>query len=153
MYDKYYTPAIEEFHIGFEYEENRYGKIKYEEELSNFNTAWYKECYNFNSPYFDSVKEDILNGCIRVKYLDVDDLVQLGFEHIGGKLTSDVLQLFRYNNNRYFVHLTYTRLSAACVIQIETSVFENSVRTLVVHSIGIKNKSELLKLMAQLNIL
>ena len=83
-----------------------------------------------------------------IVYLDIDDLSEIGF-----KLLRDAGNLFVFNNKRYFVHLNYTRFSDRCVIKIETSVSENSVRTLVVHLIGLKNKSELLKLMSQLNIL
>ena len=146
MYDKYYTPAIEEFHIGFEYELFL--------DSADIGFQWNKMDMDTSELLpLSNIEELLERHKVRVKYLDIDDLNEIGFKHIGGKLLRDVGQLFVFNNGRYFVHVNYTRFSDRCVLKIETSVFENSVRTLVVHSIGIKNKSELLKLMAQLNIL
>ena len=146
MYDKYYTPTIEEFHIGFEYELFL--------DSADIGFQWNKMDMDTSELLpLSNIEELLERHKVRVKYLDIDDLNEIGFKHIGGKLLRDVGQLFVFNNGRYFVHVNYTRFSDRCVLKIETSVFENSVRTLVVHSIGIKNKSELLKLMAQLNIL
>ena len=85
--------------------------------------------------------------------LSVNDLKAIGFKHIGGKMVRDIGQEFILNNGRYFVHLTYTRFTNKCVLKIQTSVSENSKKTLVVHSIGIRSLPELLTLFEQLNIL
>jgi hypothetical protein len=151
MYENYYTPTIEEFYVGFECEFfNRMQDKIWKHQICNVDDV--SMAYDANE-HGTNEWDDSIEKTFRVKYLDIDDLIEIGFEHIGGKLLKDVGQLFIFNNKRYFVHLNYTRFSDRCIIKIETSVFENSIRTLVVHSIGIKNKSELLKLMSQLNIL
>jgi len=69
MTDTYYTPEIEEFHVGFEYESMG--------GLENINAEWHDEVYSEE----DSVKN--LINTLRVKYLDQEDIESLGFEHIG----------------------------------------------------------------------
>ena len=140
--EKYYTPTLNEFHVGFDYEE----KIG-DEWISRILDQIYE---NYELPIEDD-DNDLKR--FRVKYLDKEDIESIGFKHIGGKMVTDVGQLYSWNNKRYWVHLNYTKLSDHCVIKIETSVEQYSIKTLVVHSIGIKNKSELLILFKQLNIL
>lgn len=68
---KYYTPSIEEFHVGFEYE------IK----LNNDN--WEKCIFQPNKDNFSHrFKEETwftIEGSSRVKYLDREDIESLGF--------------------------------------------------------------------------
>jgi hypothetical protein len=143
--NKYYTPDLTEFRIGFECE--KYNPILdgHQIDVSKKGT-WSKYITDKWFPRIDP-------SWFRVKYLDEEDIESIGFKHIGGKLLCDVGQEYSWNNKRYWVHLNYTKLSDHCVIKIETSVEEYSIKTLVVHSIGIKNKSELLILFKQLNIL
>lgn len=155
-YETHYTPREDEFCLGFQYERKEVvlvdqgwhkvhmkqwvDKIADRKYIMNYWGAW-------------EFLRDLEDGLIRVKYLDAEDLNEIGFKHIGGKLITDVGQEYVLDNKRYFVHLTYTRFSNRTVLRLETSVEEHSVKTLVVHSIGIKNKFELYKLMTQLNIL
>lgn len=72
----YYTPELEEFHIGFEYEQNEDYDVLPEKK-------WHKQTFhpsNFNpeSPYFIS-QNSIYAETIRVKYLDREDIEILGF--------------------------------------------------------------------------
>ena len=65
---KYYTPSIEEFHVGFEYEsfvDNEFGWLK------NLTTQT-------NNPLARFPHKVI--GSIRVKYLDQEDIESLGFQ-------------------------------------------------------------------------
>lgn len=141
MDNKYYTPSIEEFHVGFEYEwRNKDG----------FPDRHWRRGIIKDGTQIDDLHNSIYE--LRVKYLDFSDLKELKFKHVGGKLTGDVMQLFTLNNGRYFVHLEVSWFSSWVVVGIETSVNETSTRTLVVHSITINNKSELIVLMKQLNI-
>lgn len=81
--NKYYTPSIEEFHIGFEYE------------WLNENGKWVKEL---------TPKEITVNGFeeqsygLRVKYLDKEDIESLGFVGIGTSI-----------DNWYMMNKGYTR--------------------------------------------
>lgn len=80
MENKYYTPKIESFHIGF----------RYEEELKN--TNWHKlikpteDTWEFVKMEFDTSKsiskitQKIKQGKIRVKSLDHDDIKEAGWE-------------------------------------------------------------------------
>lgn len=72
MKDKYYTPSIEEFRVGFEYE------------LQNIeNAQWRKVTCRQGFGAFDDDIDDLEEGRIRVKYLDEEDLYSLGFEYNG----------------------------------------------------------------------
>ena len=65
--EKYYTPEETEFSIGFEYEE-RYGE------------QWYKREY-YSSDFLDYDQNSVFEKSrVRVKYLDSEDLKELGFE-------------------------------------------------------------------------
>jgi hypothetical protein len=71
MESKYYTPEIEEFHVGFEYE------ILNDPRTDN---GWDKEVVDENSTlkYFNGEHADY-----RVKYLDREDIESLGWLHTG----------------------------------------------------------------------
>jgi len=73
--DKYYIPKIEEFHIGFEYEEQ-----VDRDEWINITIAEVCE--------LEFIADDLEHNqglSIRVKYLDQVDLESLGFEYISGE--------------------------------------------------------------------
>lgn len=65
MENKYYTPTIEEFHVGFEYEMN-YGYNEWS--------------YEFTPYDFGTISDFIAEDKCRVKYLDREDIESLGFE-------------------------------------------------------------------------
>tara|TARA_R110000764_G_scaffold234790_6_gene328888 strand:- start:199 stop:606 length:408 start_codon:yes stop_codon:yes gene_type:complete len=71
MENKYYTPEIEEFHVGFEYE---FRTLK----------GWDKEVMSWND--YPSYAGDYIGEAIketdgiRVKYLDQEDIESFGFE-------------------------------------------------------------------------
>lgn len=95
MESKYYTPEIEEFYVGFEYERNQYE-----------NDKWYKYVVE---------KGDVLDHesklkNIRVKYLDREDVESLGFntedngECYNLQIGFDLYGLYPLENNR--IHIT-----------------------------------------------
>ena len=68
MENKYYTPEIEEFYVGFKYERGN-------KATEGNSTKWYKE-------KITSAQEIVDIFCceeIRVKYLDKEDIESLGF--------------------------------------------------------------------------
>lgn len=91
MENKYYTPDIQEFHVGFEYGHSdltvRYAIINLksgeEEGESELKRIWIK--YIFSGNEFDIwnssfvFRDALMNDQIRVKYLDIDDINSLGF--------------------------------------------------------------------------
>lgn len=74
MENKYYTPKIEEFHVGFRYEHYIPGK-----------ECWAKEEFFLNDSHVNIIKyveiqtEDTLLK-VRVKSLDHDDIIEAGWE-------------------------------------------------------------------------
>lgn len=69
MVEKYYTPTIEEFHVGFEYEKNNEPYRRgYDKEIFTED-----DMYNDNFMYHFDVKNT------RVKYLDKQDIEELGW--------------------------------------------------------------------------
>ena len=73
MKDKYYTPDISEFHVGFSYRYNVYGEFSE---------------HPMGIRIFDStkdlneIKSEIETECLGVKYLDGEDIESLGFNLI-----------------------------------------------------------------------
>lgn len=65
MKDKYYTPSIEEFHVGFEFE------LK-----DPITQIWVKFIFEEDKLWF------IKSNISRVKYLNKEDIESLGFELI-----------------------------------------------------------------------
>ncbi len=137
MKNKYYTPTKEEFHIGFEYEVKDYldDQDKTMIDWIPFTIMDGEEIQDM----IDETKHD--SERFRVKYLDKDDIEDLGFipstneKHL--YYLGDVsLQL--HNNN--------------CLTIRYNNKFNNEWRT-AVEFIVIKNKSELKVLLKQLNIL
>lgn len=71
MDNKYYTPTLEEFHVGFRYEFtiNLHHPAEY---------VW--EDMELGDNELTNIQFHIERGEIRVKYLDQDDLEELGWE-------------------------------------------------------------------------
>lgn len=71
--EKYYTPAIEEFHVGFEYEINMHFRMA--EESKWYSAIITKDNWGANM--------DIINvlARARVKYLDREDIESLGWKY------------------------------------------------------------------------
>lgn len=66
MEDKYYTPSLEEFHVGFEYEED--------------DSEWSKRTFESYQD-LEILNDDIIEGNIRVKKLDREDIESFGFDN------------------------------------------------------------------------
>lgn len=150
---KYYTPELEEFHIGFEYEI-----------LEDWDTypepTWWPQVYgtNGNSPenigYVD--KNTLVD--IRVKYLDEQDIKDLGWEfHSTNKMvtwfkgkeewfgkTIPCSPLYKYWDYLLKFDPKYSSVQIECKTSNgDSEIFFEGI---------IKNKSELKRLMKQLGI-
>ncbi len=135
--NKYYTPSIEEFHIGFEFEVN-YGE-----------NDWVKESL-YAKPQVVTLPYMKLEN-IRVKYLDSEDIESFGFKYTGksidiwfkkegnfniGSWTSYEIKLhYGLHDNRLYI------IAMDC--GDEYKLFEGKI----------KNKSELKVLLKQLGII
>lgn len=125
--DKYYTPDISEFYVGFEVECYNSAYKKYNE------PEWIKIILNEGND-FESLEEGLLKKHLRVKYLDKKDIKELGFEQ--GKLP---YQFFDGIHK-----LVYLENNKTSIIHIADDCF-------LFYGV-IKNKSELRKLLIQLGI-
>ena len=131
--NKYYTPEIEEFHIGFEYERHQY-------EDGN----WFK---------YTVEERDILDHAekeIRVKYLDKEDIESLGFKEKSLKyyiFNEPSGKLPYWNKVILDFRWSYKDISIIGIRADDLGMEEG-----ILFRGNIKNKSELKKLLKQLNI-
>jgi len=156
--DKYYTPAIEEFHVGFEFESNTFStsfavldfQDPTKDVVSESTPTWIKETFGlhhfsiWNSSYdFKMVLDD---NRLRVKYLDKEDIESLGFEDSNDRgMTENYGYLFTKDSTHFEsskVQLRYWPTSNRVYIHDGQIIFNGSI----------KNKSELIILLKQLGI-
>lgn len=128
MEEKYYTPTIEEFHIGFEYEIKNPNWRQYDKLIVN------EDFFNKENGFSDYWA--FKRGEVRIKLLDKEDIESLGFKW--GDLDAksykkDNFILQKYSNN-------------------EIAIFNTKAVNKMRFRGIIKNKSELKKLMSQLKI-
>ena len=135
MGSKYYTPSIEEFHVGFEYEQASDKMVAPKQ--------WYKEIFYLNNSHIDIVQYSSLNKNVRVKCLDKEDIESLGWK--GQEVNSVYFRKGRYR----LVHWFTNDKTGRDVTIIEE--YPGGEEALIKKAI-VKNKSELKKLLKQLNI-
>jgi hypothetical protein len=141
--NKYYTPSIEEFHVGFEFEVN-YGAGTDSED-------WEKESLN-KSPQVVTLPYMRLEN-IRVKYLDREDIESLGY-----KLTEEFPDAYHLKDALVFkgkglivFHPIMNRLLFKYPNYIrDASGNYNGFQTMF--SGTIKNKSELKQVLKQIGV-
>jgi hypothetical protein len=144
MENKYYTPKIEELHVGFEceiqssygWQKGSYPTIFQEDTLSGFEVN--------DLGVFKTLEKRY--KYLRVKYLDREDIESLGWVKSLYK-TTEVYQLDK------FVITSYSRLEEDGLV-IDISLlpsFKDSELRRIFRGI-IKNKSELKRVMEQLTI-
>lgn len=125
---KYYTPSIEEFRVGFQFEVN-YGSIE--------NPNWVVD-----SLYTDqqvNVLPFMITSNIRVKYLDKEDIESLGWSCENGYYPSEMLFL----KGAYYLTLyPGHEINVLITNANERPYFDGQV----------KNKTELITLLRQLGI-
>lgn len=141
--NKYYTPQIEEFYVGFEYEYKEFtfkkeksGSYEWSKFILDIDTLQITQGeYNIGNPFGGSNSKDF-----RVKYLDQEDIESLGFQEIGQedfylKGEIDNWNIEKLYNKDIF---SYWRI--------------NNKNNCIIMFLEIKNKSELKVLLKQLNI-
>ena len=164
---KYYTPKIEEFHVGFEYQV-----------INNVDTK--TGIYTWRTIYHkveDSIEQfsGSLNEDSRVKYLDREDIESLGWEYDNNfvemaesKKISVYSKTMKYNSHdatlmilcnttNNLMSISWTNAAGASYVA-EKRYNDLSIATISVQTSNniflgtIKNKSELIKLLKQLGI-
>lgn len=134
MESKYYTPAIEEFHIGFEFEykskNDDWDKIDYDNWMHPREDKYLKHCTESELlRSFNFIDQCIKRNELRVKYLDGEDISNSNW--IDGYL--GIIEILEYRNTGTVLKIT------------------NRDGIVVFYGV-IKNKSELKRLLQQLNI-
>ena len=138
---KYYTPSIEEFHVGFEYEARIPKMESFSEEVFYFNDS-HKKLVN---------RVTLHDNHVRVKHLDREDIESLGFSN---KKHEEIPSEFKYyliiKDNVFCIstywHMTRERENLVRIYKGKlhkypyTEIFRGNV----------KNKSELKRLLKQL---
>lgn len=144
----HYTPTIEEFHVGFEYEWMREGEGA---------TPWTKTILGRdNGPISDI---DAWNGNeYRVKCLDKDDVLDFGFtliEEVKSPFTGFPTHKFHLNHEEGFNTGTdyYLELLDSNVVQLRIYTYGSYYTFDNTMLFNIKNKSELSKLLVQVGFL
>ena len=166
MENKYYTPGLKEFHVGFEYEAKFFTeKQKPNEKLSDYlknhpenKIEWRKMVWTDTSSFlyemnvendgFDGIKSITVPDSIRVKHLDREDIEECGWECImfnkeynSGEFKISPNKILSFNLVDYFCIIKHINFPEAVEPNI-ISIFQGVI----------KNKSELIKLMEMLNI-
>ena len=141
MENKYYTPTIEEFHVGFECEV--YGFNPNNRLNNNFGKKWEKITFSIED--INLLKDKYLDS-FRVKYLDREDIESLGW-------TSDDNKTVYYKGNHMLLYREEEHeISIAIADPSKDKDMMISLRSNEVYKITIKNKSELKRLLKQLRI-
>jgi hypothetical protein len=137
---KYYTPVIEEFHIGFEFE--------LEDMNDDFSSMVFRKCTLSIGDDLLMLNEWLKNEEIRVKLLDHADIEGLGWDYIQEEIETSpfwfVKNIFSEKHKKSIEFQLITQFNGWICIseQIRDTRFSGFI----------KNKSELLKLMNQLQI-
>jgi hypothetical protein len=135
--NKYYTPFIEEFRVGFRCEFNEYGE--WIEEIQDWQTL--NTVFDINE-HGSSEWGNGIADLYRVKYLDTEDILSLGFEQISPFSFEKT-----FGNTNVIIH--YTHYKEIPYVQI-FAVFEGnqSVR----FSGKVKNINELEVILKQVGV-
>ena len=175
--EKYYTPKIEEFHVGFEFEisltsiggldivDFSKDPIQVQHISKPNHKIWEKSkvffdtSYGFKNKLFRSIeqlKEILDDGNIRVKYLDKEDIESLGFKFLKNEINSNDLEykeLFEKENIGLVYNYNNKTVGMFTLDLSKNGVYSEIQRDPnLVNRITIKNKSELKKLLKQLNV-
>ncbi len=137
MTPEYYTPTIEEFHVGFEYESFR--KLKWDD----INAQWLKETIDGETRLM-RLMEYIDSGRIRVKKLDHADLLECRWL----KMKEEMYRLGSTSPDpKYQPTLLFKDNAGFWVIETDGNEYMGRV-----FRGAIRNKSELLQVMKMVGI-
>ena len=147
MNNKYYTPSIEEFHVGFECEildrgNNTWNNIILTYEILSQVLVF--PLLNKHQGFLSYIERELNENNIRVKYLDKEDIEDLGF-----LVKVETKFGIIFSNQLYSIILSKMKLNHIEVYLTQPYINESDGLTF---SGTIKNKSELKVLLKQLNI-
>jgi hypothetical protein len=129
--EKYYTPNIEEFYVGFEYEISNPGGTDFNKETVHSSRNLIDILHYMD--YYEHGAEDV-----RVKYLDREDIEECGWESLGSGWYStefDSRRLRVWKDHEIIIHRWYSD-------EDNEKIFQGKIN----------NKSELKRIMKQIGI-
>jgi hypothetical protein len=142
---KYYTPEVEEFHIGFEYEINTVYPEKHLDGYGFIKTAITKDNWPLNMDCINLLDR------VRVKLLDEEDILSLKWEKI-----SNLQYQFPTNIQNQEIILFFQQINQYAAIHIKQTDPVTKLKATARETIfggTIKNKSQLLTIMKMTTIL
>jgi hypothetical protein len=149
MEDKYYTPSIEEFHIGFEYEHRENDRHSWQKYIL---CAQNIDCDNDGCPEPESpFTYQGINENFRVKYLDKKDIESLGFKEDKEYIQQATTVCYKTSNfklNDCTLHTWITRWDDNPEHKLEINI-----RGILVFYGICKNKSKLKQLLKDVGVL
>ena len=143
--NKYYTPDIEEFHVGFECE--------FKNDMQD--NVWKTEICDpdIMSIFYDSIEHDEnFNDVFRVKYLDREDIESLGFKYLGYDKDGRTHEVYDYKGEMEWWLKDYRCWNDDNDIVIHKTIKDGVWRRDNMFKGVIKNKSELKQILKQLGI-
>ena len=152
--NKYYVPEIDEFFVGFEFEEWENPAFTNEEWIAK-KIEYFTDLEYICIPEVDKYLEDYVLGTslFRVKHLDSEDLIELGFEYMED--VGDCINFAKYiqESNRS-INLTLHRNSRRVGVAVHDLNVKSPMTSIQIGTFGgeIKNKSELIKVLKMLGI-
>lgn len=147
--NKYYTPEIEEFHVGFLFE-------TYDSRSGRWRLNSVHNMYDYQTVFHLGLEKNrngrvVNSNYIRVKYLDKKDIESLGFSE--GKLLNTY---FKKVDGKVYIlwwnKLNPKILSINITIESNWQTIDGLIGSFQIFRGFIKNKSELERLLKQLEI-
>ncbi len=143
---KYYTPTIEEFHVGFEFEILN-NKEKYYSVVFDQNT-WNKVSMDFGIfSNTENIQRLLIDKQIRVKYLDYEDI-----EACGWKGPCEIHGYTSFHNTQNMLLWMENERKVIITEVIGNKLDDKEYPCHYLFAGEIKNKSELIRLMKQILI-
>jgi hypothetical protein len=156
--NKYYTPEISEFHVGFEYEEKSSG-LWTPQIYNEFSPIINQEIINEHDDREDTIELYLKCEAVRVKYLDREDIESLGWVHEGTTvddwyqlrfLERIDMALSNHGNRSFRMQHDFRTNQGVIITGYEFDDWSGDETTMYRGSC--KNKSELKRLLKQLGI-
>ncbi len=147
----YYTPKIDEFHTGFEYEVLQKAPKPDASGMTCMTTfpeqtedEWNK--FKFPDPFLGYRVDKLFEHReLRVKYLDREDIIEFGFRDLGS-------QWYDISPSGQLKHWTKVKLRKWVGNEVYITGWRGDHESEPLFSGEVKNKSELKRILSQLNI-
>lgn len=156
--EKYYTPAIEEFCVGFEFEALNSRDWFFSESYFGWKNITLSEYLLMRDFTIQNLISAIGKGWLRIKYLDREDIESFGFESIITKsIGKDHYTMDGKKSTRGNLLLEHDWLNNKITIKTPNYIRDGSGNfdgyIIYVNRLIIKNKSEFSRLLKQLSII